>query len=213
MTHFYSSYVKGMYPDPTIFLVATKYSLFRSLFSIYSTSVVHTLYKRFVSILQKALSINYYIMSNELSSSEDDDSDAINHDYSQLSWMPRDILRRTNWLYRVDALRIHDLREMHNLWEICNLFEKYATLFVAWAYSIKAIMSSSTDNIVISKLNNIFTIVTKLIEMFWSEGYCYFLDFLRIAYYPVTNRFTRNDQGPRFREKKRMTISEISVNE
>ena len=152
-------------------------------------------------------------MSDELSSSDDDNSEVFNNDYSQLSWVPRDILRRTNWLYRVDALRIHDLREMHNLWEICNLFEKYASMFVAWAYSIKAIMFTSTDNILISKLNNIFTILTKIIELFWSEGYCYFLDFLRIAYYPITNRFNCSNSGPRFATVSRVRISMLGHNE
>ena len=116
-------------------------------------------------------------MSVDSSSTDDDDSEHFNDDYSQISWLPRDLLRRTNWLYRVDALRIHDMREMYQLWDICNLFERYATMFIAWAYSIKAIMSTSTDNIVISKLNNVFIIITKLIEMFWSEGYCYFWTF------------------------------------
>ena len=32
------------------------------------------------------------------------------------NWQPRNILRRTNWLYRVDALRPHAIREMPILW-------------------------------------------------------------------------------------------------
>ena len=151
-------------------------------------------------------------MSIDSSSTDDDDSEQSNEDLSQISWLPRDLLRRTNWLYRVDALRIHDMREMYQLWDICNLFERYATMFIAWAYSIKAIMSTSTDNIVTSKLNNIFIIITKLIEMFWSEGYCYFLDFLRIAYYPVTNRFNSSNSGPRFATVTRLKISMLGHN-
>ena len=105
------------------------------------------------------------------------------------------------------------MREMYQLWDICNLFERYATMFIAWAYSIKAIMSTSTDNIVTSELNNVFIIITKLIEMFWSEGYCYFLDFLRIAYYPVTNRFNSSNSGPRFATVTRLKISMLGHNE
>ena len=97
-------------------------------------------------------------MSIDSSSTDDDDSEQSNEDLSQISWLPRDLLRRTNWLYRVDALRIHDMREMYQLWDICNLFERYATMFIAWAYSIKAIMSTSTDNIVTSKLKVVQTI-------------------------------------------------------
>ena len=47
------------------------------------------------------------------------------------SWYPRDILRRTNWLYRVDALCPHDIREMSVLWELTELFWYYATQFIA----------------------------------------------------------------------------------
>ena len=52
-------------------------------------------------------------MSDEnTSSEEDDDSEHLNHNSVQSMWVPRNILRRTNWLYHVDALRIHDMREM-----------------------------------------------------------------------------------------------------
>ena len=152
-------------------------------------------------------------MSIDSSSTDDDDNEDLNHDSSLLQWVPRTILRRTNWLYRVDALRNHDLREMHNIWEICNLFERYATQFIAWAYSIKAFIATSTDNIAISKFQKIFTIVLKITEMFWSEGYCYYLDFLRIAYYPVTNRFNTANSGPRFATVSRMKISMLGHNE
>ena len=45
-------------------------------------------------------------------------------------WYPRDILRRTNWLYRIDALRPHDRREMQVLWDLTWLFQEYATQFL-----------------------------------------------------------------------------------
>ena len=119
----------------------------------------------------------------------------------------------TNWLYRVDALRIHDTREMQMSWDVCSLCERYATQFIAWVYSIKAIINMSIDSIIISKFERILSNITKLIEMFWSEGYCYFLDFLRIAYYPVTNRFTRANNGPRFPSILRTRISMLGHNE
>ena len=40
--------------------------------------------------------------------------------------------------------------------------------------------------------------VTTMATLLWSEGYCYFLYFLLIAYYPVTNRFNCENAGPRF---------------
>ena len=50
------------------------------------------------------------------------DSSIDNVEQGLHSWYPRDILRRTNWLYRVDALRPHDMREMSVLWELTELF-------------------------------------------------------------------------------------------
>ena len=60
-------------------------------------------------------------------------------------WYPRDILQRTNWLYRMDSLRNHDVREMSLLWEIAELFQDYATSFLVWAHSIKSIMTITSD--------------------------------------------------------------------
>ena len=105
------------------------------------------------------------------------------------------------------------MREMQMLWDVCSLYKRYATQFIAWAYSMKAIINMSIDSIVTSKFETILSIITKLIEMFWSKGYCYFLDFLRIAYYPVTNRFTRANNGPRFPSILRTRISMLGHNE
>ena len=55
--------------------------------------------------------------------------------------------------------------------------------------------------------------ILKMTELFWSEGYCYFLDFLRIAYYPITNRVTGRINGPRFHEISRHFISSLGNNE
>ena len=46
------------------------------------------------------------------------------------SWYPRTILRHTNWLYCVDALCNHNMREMQILWEVATFFEGYATKFI-----------------------------------------------------------------------------------
>ena len=39
------------------------------------------------------------------------------------SWYPCNMLRRTKWIYRVDALRNHDMRGMHILWEVVELLK------------------------------------------------------------------------------------------
>ena len=52
-----------------------------------------------------------------------------------------------------------------------------------------------------------------MIEMFWSEGYCYFLDFLTIAYYPVTNQIVRQIRGHRFPDITRNKIKLLENSE
>ena len=41
-----------------------------------------------------------------------------NDDRPLRHWFPRDILSLTNWLYRVDTLRPHDIRELSILGEL-----------------------------------------------------------------------------------------------
>ena len=50
-------------------------------------------------------------------------------------------------------------------------------------------------------------------ELFWSEGYCYFLDFLRISYDPITNRVTSRVNGLIFPKLSRQLISSLGNNE
>ena len=94
------------------------------------------------------------------------DSSIDDVDQAIQTWYPRDILRRTNWLYRVDALRPHDLREMSVLWELTQTFRYYATLFIAWAYSIRSVISNSSDHIYAERLENVVKLIIKMIELF-----------------------------------------------
>ena len=50
------------------------------------------------------------------------------------SWYPCDILRCSNFLYRVYALRNHNMREMQIIWEVVSL--------IIWAYAIKLVINS-----------------------------------------------------------------------
>ena len=75
------------------------------------------------------------------------------------------------------------------------------------------IISASTDPIFTEKMEGIVTTIITMIQMFWSEGYCYYLDFLTIAYYPVTNRITRQVRGHRFPDITRNTILLLGNNE
>ena len=123
-----------------------------------------------------------FIIDSESSSDVMGDSDSINR------WYPRDILRRTNWLYRVDSLRNHDIREMSALWEVASLCLEYSNQFVLWAHIIKTIISNTIDPFRSEQLTKIFNIIIEILQLISSEGYCFYLDFLHIAYYPHTNR-------------------------
>ena len=51
-------------------------------------------------------------------------------------WLPRNVMNRTNWLHRVDALRVHDIREMRVLWEVAEMCLEHCNQFVLWSYVI-----------------------------------------------------------------------------
>ena len=55
--------------------------------------------------------------------------------------------------------------------------------------------------------------ILKMTKLFWSEGYCYFLDFLYIAYYSITNCVTGRINGPNFSETNRQFIFSSGNNE
>jgi hypothetical protein len=50
-------------------------------------------------------------------------------------------------------------------------------------------------------------------EIFWSEDYCYLLDLLAIAHYPVTNRVSGRVSGHRFPDLSHNTIESFGNNE
>ena len=60
----------------------------------------------------------------------DSDTSIENIEENLASWYPRDILCRTNWLYRVDDIRPHDIREMCIMWELAELFQGYAYPYI-----------------------------------------------------------------------------------
>ena len=103
-------------------------------------------------------------------------------------WLPRNILRRTNWLYRVDALRNHNIREMSVLWEVSVLCLEYCKINLAYVHDLFYIISGNIDEDYRDTLEKMSTLLIELLQLIMSEGYCYFLDFLHIAYYPASNR-------------------------
>ena len=128
-------------------------------------------------------------------------------------WHPMQLQRRTNWLYRVDALRPRDVREMDVLWELVVFCRFYATQFLVWGSSLRSLLSNLPEG---SRRNNTKRLLDYIIHMsnlFLSEGYSYFSDYLEIAYYPSSNRITSSSMGCRFPALQRMSIDELGINE
>ena len=66
------------------------------------------------------------------------DIDSLLRDYEDTvdQWCLRDIFRRTNWLYIVDALRPRDIRKMMILLELVDLCQSHAQTFIVWASTL-----------------------------------------------------------------------------
>ena len=128
-------------------------------------------------------------------------------------WHPRDILRRTNWLYRVDALRPRDVRDMNVLMDLVTLCQTHAQQFVIWGYSLRFASRRPNSNVRSSRYKKISLLVLQMAQLFLSEGYCFFLEYLQIAYYPSSNRINRSSLGNRFPPKQRESLSDLGENE
>ena len=129
-------------------------------------------------------------------------------------WHPRDVLRRTNWLYRVDALRPRDVRDMSVLMDLVILCQTHAQQFVIWGYSLRFASRRHNSDIRSSRYKKISLLVLQMAQLFLSEGYCFFfLEYLQIAYYPSSNRINSSSLGNRFPPKQRETTSDLGENE
>ena len=107
-------------------------------------------------------------------------------------WRPRDVLRRTNWLYRIDALRPRDVREMQLFLELVHLYQDYAEMFIGWGHALNFVSEQSSPYQSRARINEIISTIVEMSMYLLSEGYCFYLDYLQIAYYPSSNRITRS---------------------
>ena len=97
---------------------------------------------------------------------ENPDNDEEENPVDTEEWYPCGILSRTNWLYQVDTLRPHDICEMGILRELCELLEGYATQFIIWAYSLRSIISFTSDNVYAQKLEAVVKLIIRMAEIF-----------------------------------------------
>ena len=68
-------------------------------------------------------------------------------------------MRCTNWLYRVDALRNHDIREMELLWEVALLCLEYCNIYVALANVIQYLSTNATAQAFKTVLDEMLTLL------------------------------------------------------
>lgn len=80
-------------------------------------------------------------------------------------------------------------------------------------WTLTLLINSSPYSAIIPKLRKTVDIIIAMVRLLWSEGYCYFLDFWEIAYYPATNRLTGRGNGVRFPHVTFRRIADLSQNE
>ena len=128
-------------------------------------------------------------------------------------WRPRAVLRRTNWLYRIDALRPRDLRDMEVLRDLVELYQSYAEQFVIWSRTLQIFRTRLTDQHQLLRLGKIIKTIDIMSKNMLDEGYCYYLEYLSVAYYPTSNRITRSNEGDRFPPFQNTSIDSLGENQ
>jgi hypothetical protein len=127
-------------------------------------------------------------------------------------WYPRQALRNTNWLYRTDALRVRYLRTLQMLWFQAQHFLEMATQWVVFLHGIVGFMNQlyhQGRQALFKQVHRLFQITLVLSQVVYSEGYCFLLDFLELAYYPVSNR-SPGDSTNRYFEEEYLTIDSLN---
>ena len=78
---------------------------------------------------------------------------------------------------------------MEVLWDFSSQLLEQCQLFNIWAMCIKVILDNTTIESNYNRLKVVFDLILDILQLMCSEGYCYFLDYMRIAYYPEANRY------------------------
>ena len=128
-------------------------------------------------------------------------------------WRPRAVLRRTNWLYRIDALRSNDVDHLNLLWSNVIVQRETAVQFLIWGSILTHLKRNGSSRRIKLRCSVLLPIVIGIAQASISEGYCCLLDLIRIGFYPSHNRITRSEHGPRYPSVQRRTLDEIGHNE
>ena len=86
---------------------------------------------------------------------------------------------------------MHAIREMNILLELADIMLEHCNQFVLWAHIIQNFIQYATNNMLAQHLKGVFDIIIDILQLLCSEGYCYYLDYMKIAFYPSTNRPNR----------------------
>ena len=152
--------------------------------------------------------------NKKMSSTDPGGENDSNSSYEEdIEWSPRRRVRDTNWMYRVDALRTRDTREMESYYDLSRQQLMQAMVLLVHVFSIKEFISRVRDVLVQTHLQNLYDRLIQMVHLYHSEAYCNFISYLQIAYYPLRNRITRSSDGPRFPPHSRSSISDLTQNE
>ena len=77
---------------------------------------------------------------------------------------------------------------MNVLWEVSELCLEYLHQLVLWGHVVNQMLLCPIQNGSVQLLRTTFNFIIELIQLVHSEGYCYFLDYVHIAFYPSSNR-------------------------
>ena len=91
-------------------------------------------------------------------------------------------------MHQVDALRNYNMREMDVLWDVASLCLEQCHQFMIWAHVLHSFRVMVSDPTYQHHLKSVYAIVIEILQLLCSEGYCYFLDYMAILYYPHGNR-------------------------
>ena len=65
-----------------------------------------------------------------------------------------------------------------------------------WIHVVAYLSKTTKDKVLGVALGRLIYPMMRVVELLWSKGYCYFLDYLEIAYYPSTNRLASGNRFP-----------------
>ena len=150
---------------------------------------------------------------------EDDDDDSVSRtDVSDdviigALLHPSASLSRTSWLYRLDALRVHDQRQMQSLMELSKRCMMMLGQLLSMVASVSTLMFSLVDVNQLVQAETLYDDLLFRIQDCFSVGYQALVEYTKIAYYPSSNRNCGRNNHNRYPPIKRQCIDDLTISE